>query len=115
MVPVRSSAFQCFSQTGHEATTRPAGVPYASNTRPFGKTCPHAPPRAVILGAVIGGDELVALNTASDVYVVVGTVVVFIVAIVIATMAGRRWGRRAISQRLTSLGSRLGLDPPEDE
>jgi two-component system, OmpR family, sensor histidine kinase SenX3 len=67
------------------------------------------------LGAVIGGDELVALSTASGVYVVVGTVVVFIVAIVIATMAGRRWGRRAISQRLTSLGSRLGLDPPEDE
>jgi two-component system sensor histidine kinase SenX3 len=77
--------------------------------------CPHGPSRAVILGAVIGGEELVALSTASDVYIVVGTVVVFIVAIVIATMAGRRWGRRAISQRLTSLGSRLGLDPPEDE
>jgi signal transduction histidine kinase len=67
------------------------------------------------LGAVIGGNELVALSTTTGVYIVIGTVALFMVAIVIATMAGRRWGRRAISQRLTSLGSRLGLDPPEDE
>ena len=33
----------------------------------------------------------------------------------IAAMLGRRSGRRAISQRLASLGTRLGLDPPEDE
>ena len=77
--------------------------------------CPHTPPGAVILGAVTGGDELIALSTASAIYVVVGTVVLFIVAIVVATSLGRRWGRRGISQRLTSLGSRLGLDPPEDE
>ena len=32
-----------------------------------------------------------------------------------AAMFGRRSGRRAISQRLASLGTRLGLDPPEDE
>jgi two-component system sensor histidine kinase SenX3 len=64
---------------------------------------------------VIGGEELVALSTASGIYIVVGTVVVFIVAIVVAMQLGRRWGRRAISQRLTALGSRLGLDPPEDE
>jgi two-component system, OmpR family, sensor histidine kinase SenX3 len=67
------------------------------------------------LGAVIGGEELVALSTGSGVAIVVGIVVVFVVAIVIATAMGRRWGRRAISQRLTALGSRLGLDPPEDE
>jgi signal transduction histidine kinase len=67
------------------------------------------------IGGVIGGEEFVALSTTSGVYIVVGTVLLFIVAIVVATMAGRRWGRRAISQRLTSLGSRLGLDPPEDE
>lgn len=42
-------------------------------------------------------------------------VVVFVLAIVIARAVGRRSGRRAISQRLTALGSRLGLDPPEDE
>ena len=77
--------------------------------------CPHTPPGAVILGAVIGGEELIALSTASAIYVVVGTVILFVVAIVVATSLGRRWGRRGISQRLTSLGSRLGLDPPEDE
>jgi signal transduction histidine kinase len=67
------------------------------------------------LEVVIGGEELVALSTASGVYIVVGAVVLFIVAIVACLQLGRRWGRRAISQRLTSLGSRLGLDPPEDE
>ena len=30
-------------------------------------------------------------------------------------LLGRRSGRRAISQRLASLGTRLGLDPPKDE
>jgi two-component system sensor histidine kinase SenX3 len=64
---------------------------------------------------VIGGEEFVALSTTSSVFVVVGAVVLFIVAIAVATSLGRRWGRRAISQRLTALGSRLGLDPPEDE
>ena len=34
---------------------------------------------------------------------------------VIAALLGRRSGRRAISQRLASLGTRLGLDPPQDE
>ena len=33
----------------------------------------------------------------------------------IAALLGRRSGRRAISQRLASLGTRLGLDPPQDE
>ena len=34
---------------------------------------------------------------------------------IVAALLGRRSGRRAISQRLASLGTRLGLDPPEDE
>ena len=33
----------------------------------------------------------------------------------VAALLGRRSGRRAISQRLASLGTRLGLDPPKDE
>ena len=65
--------------------------------------------------AVIGGEELIALSTTSGILIVLGTVALFVVAIVVATWMGRRWGRRGISQRLTSLGSRLGLDPPEDE
>jgi two-component system sensor histidine kinase SenX3 len=49
------------------------------------------------------------------VFVIAGTAVAFVIAIVVSGRIGRRSGRRAISQRLTSLGSRLGLDPPEDE
>ena len=33
----------------------------------------------------------------------------------VAAALGRRSGRRAISQRLASLGTRLGLNPPQDE
>jgi two-component system sensor histidine kinase SenX3 len=40
---------------------------------------------------------------------------ILILAIVVAALLGRRSGRRALSQRLTALGSRLGIDPPEDE
>jgi two-component system sensor histidine kinase SenX3 len=67
------------------------------------------------LVAVIGSEELIALSTTSGILIVLGTVALFVIAIVVATWMGRRWGRRGISQRLTSLGSRLGLDPPEDE
>jgi two-component system, OmpR family, sensor histidine kinase SenX3 len=64
---------------------------------------------------VISGAELVALSTPIKVVVVVGDVVLFVIAITLAARLGRRSGRQAISQRLTALGSRLGLDPPEDE
>ncbi len=50
--------------------------------------------------------ELIFIAVAVGVCVLVGF---------IAAMLGRRSGRRAISQRLASLGTRLGLDPPEDE
>ena len=50
--------------------------------------------------------ELIFIAVAVAVCVLVGF---------IAAMLGRRSGRRAISQRLASLGTRLGLDPPEDE
>jgi two-component system sensor histidine kinase SenX3 len=61
------------------------------------------------------GGVLVALSNTDNILLVVGTVVLFIVAVTLATMLGRRSGRQAISQRLTALGTRLGLDPPEDE
>jgi len=67
------------------------------------------------IGGVIGGDELVALSNSSDVLLVAGLVLLFVVAIVVARQLGKRSGRRSISQRLTALGSRLGIDPPEDE
>ena len=73
------------------------------------------PPSPVILGAVIGGRELVALSTSAGISLVVGAIIIYIASVALATRLGRRSGRRAISQRLTALGSRLGLDPPEDE
>ncbi len=46
----------------------------------------------------------------------IGIAVALVVLVgIVAALLGRRSGRRAISQRLASLGTRLGLDPPEDE
>ena len=49
---------------------------------------------------------IVALAAAALALVLVGLV---------AALLGRRSGRRAISQRVSALGTRLGLDPPRDE
>ena len=49
---------------------------------------------------------IVALAAAALALVLVG---------LIAALLGRRSGRRAISQRVSALGTRLGLDPPRDE
>ena len=52
----------------------------------------------------------------SQVYIAVAVAVVLLVLVaVVAALLGRRSGRRAIAQRLAALGTRLGLDPPEDE
>ena len=40
---------------------------------------------------------------------------ILVVAVAIATLVGRRLGRRALSQRLTALGTRLGVEPPAEE
>ncbi len=56
-----------------------------------------------------------ALSNTADIALAAGLVVLFLVAIVVARQLGKRSGRRSISQRLTALGSRLGIDPPEDE
>jgi len=52
--------------------------------------------------------------TQAILFVAVAVAVCVLVGLV-AALLGRRSGRRAISQRLASLGTRLGLDPPEDE
>jgi two-component system sensor histidine kinase SenX3 len=46
---------------------------------------------------------------------VVGGVLAVAVAVWVAALLGRRSGRRAISQRLAALGTRLGIDSPEDD
>jgi two-component system sensor histidine kinase SenX3 len=40
--------------------------------------------------------------------------VIFVVGIATALFVGRRSGRRALAQRLTALGSRLGIETPDD-
>jgi two-component system sensor histidine kinase SenX3 len=65
----------------------------------------------------------VPLSTSGDVTLSQTQEIVFLVVAVaacvlvgfIAAYMGRRSGRRAMSQRLSALGTRLGLDPPEDE
>ncbi|MGH9047064.1 MAG: hypothetical protein ACRDVW_07095, partial [Acidimicrobiales bacterium] len=41
--------------------------------------------------------------------------VILVVAVLLAVVYGRRSGRQALTQRLTALGSRLGLHPPSDD
>jgi two-component system sensor histidine kinase SenX3 len=55
------------------------------------------------------------LSQTQEVLFVAGAVVLAVVVGFAAALLGRRSGRRAISQRLASLGTRLGLDPPADE
>ena len=65
-------------------------------------------PASVLLGEVnlSQTQAIVALAAAVLALVLVGLV---------AALLGRRSGRRAISQRVAALGTRLGLDPPQDE
>ena len=58
---------------------------------------------------------LLGVTQGQEILILVGCAVVGVVAIWVAALLGRRSGRRAISQRLAALGSRLGLDPPDDE
>ncbi len=70
----------------------------------------------VILGGVpLNGPGEVNLSMSQEVIFIAVAVAVCVLVGFIAAMLGRRSGRRAISQRLASLGTRLGLDPPEDE
>ncbi len=63
----------------------------------------------VLAGAQIGGSSLSAV----ELYAIAAAVLV--VAVIVAALLGRRSGRRALSQRLTALGTRLGIDPPADD
>jgi two-component system sensor histidine kinase SenX3 len=63
---------------------------------------------------LIGPGEVNLSQTKEVLFVAIAVGVCVLVGI-IASLLGRRSGRRAISQRLAALGTRLGLDPPEDE
>ena len=64
---------------------------------------------------LLSGPGEIHLSQTQQIAFVVGAVVVCVLVGFIAAHFGRRSGRRAISQRLAALGTRLGLDPPEDE
>jgi len=63
----------------------------------------------------LSGPGEVNLSQTHEILFIAGAVIVVVLVGVVAAYLGRRSGRRAISQRLASLGTRLGLDPPEDE
>jgi two-component system, OmpR family, sensor histidine kinase SenX3 len=68
----------------------------------------------------IGGVPLsapgeISLSQSQEILSIAIAVAVVVLVGLLAALLGRRWGRRAIAQRLSALGTRLGLDPPEDE
>ena len=63
----------------------------------------------------LSGPGEVNLSQTQEILFIAGAVLVVVLVGLVAAYLGRRSGRRAISQRLASLGTRLGLDPPHDE
>ena len=68
-----------------------------------------------MLRGSVGAASITGSTGVPTVAVIVIGVAVLVVAVLVAAAIGRRSGRRALSQRLTALGSRLGLDPPADD
>ena len=66
-------------------------------------------------GVLLSGPGEVNFTTTHAIILVAIAVAVCVAVGFVAALLGRRSGRRAISQRLASLGTRLGLDPPQDE
>jgi len=64
---------------------------------------------------LLSGPGEIHLSQTQQIAFLVGAVVVCVLVGFVAAHFGRRSGRRAISQRLAALGTRLGLDPPQDE
>src|ERR1700722_12211599 len=70
----------------------------------------------VILGALpMSTMAEVTLSQTQEIIFIAAAVAACVLVGVVAALLGRRARSRAISQRLASLGTRLGLDPPEDE
>ncbi len=57
----------------------------------------------------------VNVSQTQGIVAIVAVAVALVLVGLVAALLGRRSGRRAISQRVSALGTRLGLDPPEDE
>jgi two-component system, OmpR family, sensor histidine kinase SenX3 len=57
----------------------------------------------------------VNVSQTQEIVAIVAVVLALVLVGLVAALLGRRSGRRAISQRVSALGTRLGLDPPRDE
>jgi two-component system sensor histidine kinase SenX3 len=80
----------------------------------FGRSSTPGP---VMLGGMAGADawvEAAVLGLPGAAAAAIA-VILIVAAVSVSALLGRRFGRRAISQRLTALGTRLGLDAPEDD
>ncbi len=101
-------------QGGESGCTPVAGLlPPAGRPQ---RTCsPHVAQPCHIGDVLLTGPGEINLSQTQEIAFIVGAVVVCVLVGFIAAWFGRRSGRRAISQRLAALGTRLGLDPPEDE
>ncbi len=64
---------------------------------------------------LLSGPGAIHLSQTQEIIYIAAAVAVCVLVGVGAAYMGRRSGRRAIAQRLAALGTRLGLDPPEDE
>ena len=84
-----------------------------SQSRP--RRSPHPVQPCHIGGVPLSGPAEINLSQSQEVLFVAIAVAVCVLVGIVASLLGRRSGRRAISQRLAALGTRLGLDPPEDE
>ena len=81
-----------------------------------GRTCSPGVAQPCHIGDVLlSGPGEINLSQTQEILIVAGVVAVCVLVGFVAAWFGRRSGRRAISQRLAALGTRLGLDPPEDE
>ena len=84
--------------------------------RMSGRNCSQGTLQPCHIGGVpLSGPGEVNLSMTQEVIFIAVAVGVCALVGFIAALLGRRSGRRAISQRLASLGTRLGLDPPKDE
>jgi len=64
---------------------------------------------------LLSGPGEIHLSQTQEIIFIAGAVAVCVLVGLVAAYMGRRSGRRAIAQRLAALGTRLGLDPPQDE
>jgi signal transduction histidine kinase len=105
------AAYGCHAEN-RDQELEDAGGDHRRHPRRAGRLdpTPAAPP--TLVNAVSWFDAVSGTFPAPEVIGVGAAVLV--VAVVVTLLIGRRSGRRALSQRLTALGTRLGIDTPDE-